>query len=175
MVTHIMQYLSVSDRKDAALVCRRWYQASLDPKIQKNLVLSVKSSVTNPRPFTGLRNRLGELWECFLNWYADFPLSMCAYQHVTYTTSPKVINLWLPALALHFQCRLKMEDIFSPHILGRSLDNMIGPNFYAFNLKYFTFYGVFHCNNIAAYLSKTLISLSAGRVGYSDLPWFHMQ
>ena len=60
MVTHIMQYLSVSDRKDAALVCRRWYQASLDPKIQKNLVLSVKSSVTNPRPFTGLRNRLGE-------------------------------------------------------------------------------------------------------------------
>ena len=131
MVTHIMQYLSVSDRKDAALVCRRWYQASLDPKIQKNLVLSVKSSVTIPRPFTGLRNRLGELWECFLNWYADFPLSMCAYQHVTYspTTSQQVINLLLPALALSFQCWLKRK-IFSPIIyLGRCLDNMIGPDF----------------------------------------------
>ena len=58
---------------------------------------------------------------------------MCAYQHVTYspTTNQQVINLLLPALALRFQCWLKREDIFfSPLIyLGRSLDNMIGPDF----------------------------------------------
>lgn len=55
----MMQYLGVSDRKDAALVCKKWYEASLVPEVQRDIVVAVRSSITNPRPFTGLRNRPG--------------------------------------------------------------------------------------------------------------------
>lgn len=34
-----MRFLSVSDRKDAALVCRSWYEASLDPVLQRDIII----------------------------------------------------------------------------------------------------------------------------------------
>ncbi|XP_069113406.1 F-box and leucine-rich repeat protein 13-like [Argopecten irradians] len=39
VVAHMMRFLSVSDRKEAALVNRTWYEASLDPILQDDVVL----------------------------------------------------------------------------------------------------------------------------------------
>lgn len=39
VVTHILRLLNVSDRKEAALVCKTWYEASLDPILQKDVML----------------------------------------------------------------------------------------------------------------------------------------
>ena len=39
MVTHIFRFLSVSDRKEASLVCRIWYQASLDPILLRDTIV----------------------------------------------------------------------------------------------------------------------------------------
>ncbi|KAL4234914.1 Leucine-rich repeat-containing protein 29 [Mactra antiquata] len=39
-----MRFLSVSDRKDAALVCRSWYEASLDPVLQRDLTVHFYAS-----------------------------------------------------------------------------------------------------------------------------------
>lgn len=44
VVTHIMRYLSLSDRKDAALVCRTWYEASLDPILQRDIIIHFYAS-----------------------------------------------------------------------------------------------------------------------------------
>ena len=39
-----MRFLSLSDRKEAALVCRTWYEASLDPILQKNIIIHFYAS-----------------------------------------------------------------------------------------------------------------------------------
>ncbi|XP_053401958.1 F-box/LRR-repeat protein 7-like [Mercenaria mercenaria] len=44
VVSHIMGFLSVSDRKDAALVCRSWYEASLDPILQRDIIIHFYAS-----------------------------------------------------------------------------------------------------------------------------------
>ena len=44
VVTHIMRFLSLSDRKEAALVCRGWYEASLDPILQKDIKIHFYAS-----------------------------------------------------------------------------------------------------------------------------------
>lgn len=39
-----MRFLSVSDRKEAALVCRAWYEASLDPILQHDIIIHFYAS-----------------------------------------------------------------------------------------------------------------------------------
>lgn len=41
IISEVMRFLSVSDRKEACLVCHRWYEASLDPMLAKNVVMRV--------------------------------------------------------------------------------------------------------------------------------------
>lgn len=43
MVTHIMRFLDLPDRKSAALVCRRWYYASLDVLLMSDVVMTFQS------------------------------------------------------------------------------------------------------------------------------------
>ncbi|OWF53562.1 F-box/LRR-repeat protein 14-like [Mizuhopecten yessoensis] len=49
VVTHVMRFLSVSDRKEAALVNSIWYEASLDPILQDDVVLHFHALTTNDR------------------------------------------------------------------------------------------------------------------------------
>ncbi|KAL5021053.1 hypothetical protein ScPMuIL_000208 [Solemya velum] len=46
VVSHIMKFLSVSDRKEAALVNKTWYEASLDPVLQHDIVISFTTATT---------------------------------------------------------------------------------------------------------------------------------
>lgn len=48
MVTHILRYLSVSDRKDAALVNRTWYEASRDPTLLQDVVFLIPKNSSEP-------------------------------------------------------------------------------------------------------------------------------
>ncbi|XP_071092180.1 F-box/LRR-repeat protein 14-like [Haliotis cracherodii] len=48
VVSHMLSFLSVSDRKEAALVNTAWYEASMDPALQRDVVVkSLASDVTN--------------------------------------------------------------------------------------------------------------------------------
>ncbi|XP_033753848.1 F-box/LRR-repeat protein 2-like [Pecten maximus] len=49
VVAHMMRFLSVSDRKEAALVNRSWYEASLDPILQDDIVLHFHALTSNER------------------------------------------------------------------------------------------------------------------------------
>ena len=40
-----MRFLSLSDRKEAALVCRGWYEASLDPILQQDIIIHFYASL----------------------------------------------------------------------------------------------------------------------------------
>ncbi|XP_064641639.1 F-box/LRR-repeat protein fbxl-1-like [Lineus longissimus] len=57
VVTHIMKYLGVSDRKEASLVNRTWYEASLDPILQRDLVVTFSSSRKCDDPITDFGRR----------------------------------------------------------------------------------------------------------------------
>ena len=46
MVTHIFSFLGVSDRKEASLVCRTWYDASLDPILLRDIVVTFNTPAT---------------------------------------------------------------------------------------------------------------------------------
>ncbi|XP_071176057.1 F-box/LRR-repeat protein 2-like [Mytilus edulis] len=56
VITHIMRYLSVADRKDAALVNKVWYDASLDPILQRDIVIHFYGTMVESR-FPNLSRR----------------------------------------------------------------------------------------------------------------------
>ena len=45
-MTHIFRFLSVSDRKEASLVCHTWYNASLDPILLKDTVVMLNTATS---------------------------------------------------------------------------------------------------------------------------------
>ncbi|XP_067652514.1 F-box and leucine-rich repeat protein 13-like [Haliotis asinina] len=50
VISHLMSFLSVSDRKEAALVNTSWYEASMDPALQRDMVVNFSdTNVTNLR------------------------------------------------------------------------------------------------------------------------------
>lgn len=58
LISHIMRFLSFSDRKEAALVCKTWYHAFLDPHLQKNVIIKCKPHEKGTMPAGLLRRRL---------------------------------------------------------------------------------------------------------------------
>lgn len=56
VITHIMRFLNVSDRKEAALVNKLWYEASLDPILQRDVVLHFNGD-TNYVPLSTVSHR----------------------------------------------------------------------------------------------------------------------
>ena len=58
MVTHILQFLNVSDRKDASLVNHTWYEASRDPSLLQDVVFLIpKNGTPNVPAATHRKNR----------------------------------------------------------------------------------------------------------------------
>ncbi|XP_030645235.1 dynein regulatory complex subunit 6 [Chanos chanos] len=57
IISYILSFLHVSDRKEASLVCRRWYEASLDHQFQRNLTFRVPASVSSLKVIRGLGRR----------------------------------------------------------------------------------------------------------------------
>ncbi|KAL3860392.1 hypothetical protein ACJMK2_010517 [Sinanodonta woodiana] len=52
-----MRFLSVSDRKEAAVVCRSWYEASLDPILQRDIIIHFYATSSTGEAITGLSRR----------------------------------------------------------------------------------------------------------------------
>lgn len=52
-----MRFLNVPDRKEASLVCKRWYNAALDPVLQKDIIIKCRPSVNGIFPPLGLLGR----------------------------------------------------------------------------------------------------------------------
>ncbi|XP_035387977.1 F-box/LRR-repeat protein 2 [Electrophorus electricus] len=58
VISHILSFLHVSDRKEASLVCRSWYEASQDHQFQRNMTFSFPATATSLRFVRGLARRL---------------------------------------------------------------------------------------------------------------------
>lgn len=56
-----MSFLGVSDRKEASLVCHAWYEASLDPALQRNIIVNFAYEKTEEILSTFCRRRLTHL------------------------------------------------------------------------------------------------------------------
>uniref|UniRef100_A0A0B6YUU3 F-box domain-containing protein n=1 Tax=Arion vulgaris TaxID=1028688 RepID=A0A0B6YUU3_9EUPU len=62
IISRTFQYLSVSDRKEASLVCRSWYNASLHPMLQRDIIVRCKPLKSNNLPRVGfIRRKLTHL------------------------------------------------------------------------------------------------------------------
>ncbi|XP_070554419.1 uncharacterized protein [Ptychodera flava] len=57
VVSHIMRYLSLSDRKDAALVNKKWYEAAMDPILQQDVVINFHTPSITEAPIIGFGRR----------------------------------------------------------------------------------------------------------------------
>ncbi|XP_076449765.1 uncharacterized protein LOC143286080 [Babylonia areolata] len=47
VVAHILSFLGLSDRKEAALVCHAWYEATLHPQLQRNIIVNFSYEKTD--------------------------------------------------------------------------------------------------------------------------------
>lgn len=47
VISYIMRFLNVSDRKEASLVSKIWYEASLDPILQKDVIVTFMTSLSH--------------------------------------------------------------------------------------------------------------------------------
>ena len=56
VITHVLRFVHVSDRKEAALVCKKWYEASLDPLLLRDTLVTFHAPVMTEDIF----NRLGK-------------------------------------------------------------------------------------------------------------------
>ena len=56
-MTHIFRFLGVPDRKEAALVCRKWYDASIDPMLLRDTIVTFHAPVTTDAVFNQLGRR----------------------------------------------------------------------------------------------------------------------
>ncbi|XP_072039848.1 uncharacterized protein [Amphiura filiformis] len=43
LLSYMLRFLSLSDRQEAALTCKRWYQASLDPGLHKDTIITIRA------------------------------------------------------------------------------------------------------------------------------------
>uniref|UniRef100_A0AAV2L528 F-box domain-containing protein n=1 Tax=Knipowitschia caucasica TaxID=637954 RepID=A0AAV2L528_KNICA len=57
IVVYILSLLSASDRKEASLVCRRWYYASQDSHFQKKMLFSFPASASSLELIRGLSRK----------------------------------------------------------------------------------------------------------------------
>ncbi|CAG5120750.1 unnamed protein product, partial [Candidula unifasciata] len=57
IISYIMRFLNVPDRKEAALVCKRWYNASLDPVLQRDIIVKCRPPENGMFPSFGLLGR----------------------------------------------------------------------------------------------------------------------
>ncbi|XP_039619158.1 dynein regulatory complex subunit 6 isoform X1 [Polypterus senegalus] len=57
VITHILSYLQMSDRKEASLVCKKWYFASQDYQFQKKVTYKFPASSTLLDVISGLGRR----------------------------------------------------------------------------------------------------------------------
>ena len=68
ILSHILRFLSISDRKEAALVCHRWYAASLHPALLKDVIVRCRPPDSgNFKPIGYVQRKLTHLalgdWE----------------------------------------------------------------------------------------------------------------
>ncbi|CAB1322904.1 unnamed protein product [Coregonus sp. 'balchen'] len=57
IITYILSFLKASDRKEASLVCRSWYDASQDLQFQRNLTFKFPASISSLDLIRGLSRR----------------------------------------------------------------------------------------------------------------------
>ncbi|XP_006816964.1 uncharacterized protein LOC100366457 [Saccoglossus kowalevskii] len=57
VISHMMKFLSLPDRKEAALVSRSWYEAAMDPALQRDVIITFQTPSMAEEPIAGFGRR----------------------------------------------------------------------------------------------------------------------
>ncbi|XP_047452531.1 F-box/LRR-repeat protein 3 [Mugil cephalus] len=98
IIVYILSFLRASDRKEASLVCRRWYSASQDPRFQKNVTFCFPASASSLE----LVRSLGTKSRCSLiiSQLDGFSISRSLLLEVGLCLGSKLESLALPGSSL---------------------------------------------------------------------------
>ncbi len=81
VISHVMKFLTVADRKDASLVSKKWYEASLDPALWRNISVRIPAQKASLRKL----GRIGQIQEIVVDSANDFITSNCRNPHVPFS------------------------------------------------------------------------------------------
>lgn len=98
IVVYILSFLQASDRKEASLVCRSWYNASQDPRFQKNVTFHFPASASSLELVRGL----GRKPRCnlIISQLDGFSISRSLLLEVGLCLGPKLESLALPGSSI---------------------------------------------------------------------------
>lgn len=98
IIVYILSFLHASDRKEASLVCRSWYDASQDPRFQKNVTFCFPASASSLELVRGL----GRKSRCSLiiSQLDGFSISRSLLLEVGLSLGSKVDSLALPGSSI---------------------------------------------------------------------------
>ncbi|XP_062402623.1 uncharacterized protein fbxl9 isoform X1 [Sardina pilchardus] len=117
IITYIFSFLHVSDRKEASLVCRSWYEASQDYQFQKNVTFKLPACSSSLEVIRGLgkRSRCGLV----ISHLDGSSLSRALLMEVAMHLGPSLETLSLPGSSI---TESSLLDLL-PHLTGlRKLD-----------------------------------------------------
>lgn len=98
IIVYILSFLHASDRKEASLVCRSWYNASQDLRFQKNVTFCFPASASSLELIRGLGRKL----RCSLviSQLDGFSMSRSLLLEVGLCLGPKLESLALPGSSI---------------------------------------------------------------------------
>ncbi|XP_054631581.1 F-box/LRR-repeat protein 2 isoform X2 [Dunckerocampus dactyliophorus] len=94
ILVYMLGFLPTSDRKEASLVCRSWYIASLDLRFQKNVTFCFPASASSLELVRGLGRR--SRCSLIISQLDGFSLSRSLLMEVGLCLGPKLDSLALP-------------------------------------------------------------------------------
>lgn len=98
IIVYILSFLHASDRKEASLVCRSWYNASQDLRFQKNVTFCFPASASSLELIRGLGRKL----RCSLviSQLDGFSMSRSLLLEVGLCLGPKLESLAMPGSSI---------------------------------------------------------------------------
>uniref|UniRef100_A0A667XHK0 F-box and leucine rich repeat protein n=1 Tax=Myripristis murdjan TaxID=586833 RepID=A0A667XHK0_9TELE len=98
IIVYILSFLHASDRKEASLVCRSWYDASQDLRFQKNVTFRFPASASSLELIRGLARK--PRCSLIISQLDGFSMSRALLLEVGVCLGPKLESLALPGSSI---------------------------------------------------------------------------
>ncbi|XP_058253009.1 uncharacterized protein fbxl9 isoform X1 [Hemibagrus wyckioides] len=106
VISHILSFLHPSDRKEASLVCRSWYEASQDHRFQKNVTFRFPACASSLGFVCGLARR--HQCSLIISHVDDSNLSRKVLEEVQVHLGGRIVGLALPRSSMMESTLLKL-------------------------------------------------------------------
>ncbi|XP_051884007.1 F-box/LRR-repeat protein 2 isoform X3 [Pristis pectinata] len=142
VICYIMRFLSLSDRKEASLVNRAWYAASLDRSLQKDVIYNLQASST------------------FLESLRDLGWRQSLYMALSNLDGAPISKMVIQSIVLHLAAHLENLSLRGSYITEASFVTLITA---CHNLRGLDISG---CNCL--FMSGTLLSKDESKVRMAE-------